>query len=120
MTLATQISTDIAAVFINTADFAVNITYARRGESVALKAIQDSSMFESANSFGITQTKTKDFLIEVSKLALCQCLTAPEKGDTITVGEKTYVVTAQPGGRPDEYDDDDELLWRVHATLRAR
>lgn len=97
--------------------FGIEITYARRGDMVTLNAFQDSSLFESSNAFGITQTKTKDFLIEVSKLILAGVLTSPMKGDTITVGSKKYAVTSQPGGRPDSYDDDSELVWRVNATF---
>lgn len=110
---------DLADVFMDTDDFAVDITYTRKGDSVVggLKAIQDSSLFESSNAFGITQTKTKDFLIEVSKLIIAGQLTTPAKGDIITVGSKLYSVTSPPGGRPDEYGDDDELIWRVHATF---
>lgn len=117
--LSDVIAADIDDVFLNTDEFAVEITYSRRGSPVRLSAIQDSSMFESSNQFGITQTKTKDFLIEVAALIIAGELTEPAKGDVICLGNKTYVVTAQPGGRPDEYDDDDELMWRVHATLKA-
>lgn len=117
MSLATQIVADVAGVFMNTADFAVAITYERRGATVALNAIPDSSLYESSNAFGITQTKTKDFLIEASTLILDGVLTKPAKGDTITVGAKRYAVTSQQGGRPDSYDDDSELIWRVNATF---
>lgn len=117
--LADCIADDIDAVFLNTDEFAVSITYTRGGQSVDLKALQDSSLFESSNQFGITQTKTKVFLIEVAKLILGTVTIEPAKGDVIVCGAKTYVVTAPPGGRPDEYDDDDELLWRVHAVLKA-
>ena len=117
MTLAAQIVADVSTVFMNTSDFAVEIIYDRKGDRVTLKAIQDSSLFESSNAFGITQTKTKDFLIEASKLIIAGKVTKPMKGDTITVGAKRYAVTSQQGGRPDSYDDDDELIWRVNATF---
>jgi len=115
--LSDVISGHVGAVFMNADHFAVAITYERRGATVALNAIPDSSLYESSNAFGITQTKTKDFLIEASTLILDGVLTKPAKGDTITVGAKRYAVTSQQGGRPDSYDDDSELIWRVNATF---
>jgi len=117
--LSDVIAADVADVFLNTDEFAVSITYSRRGDPVALKAIQDSSVFESSNAFGVTQTKSQDFLISVASLVLRGAAISPEKGDVIEMENKTYVVTSLPGGRPDEYDDDNELMWRVHATLKA-
>lgn len=99
--------------------FGVTITYLRRGDPVTLTAFRDSSVFESSNAFGVTQTKSKDFLISVANLVLRGAAISPEKGDMIEADDKTYVVTSLPGGRPDEYDDDNELMWRVHATLKA-
>lgn len=101
--------------------FAVDITYTRGSDSVdgGLTALLDSSLFESANSFGITQTKTKDFLIQVDQLIIASVVTSPAKGDVIVWEANTYVVTAPPGGRPDEYADDAEVQWGVHATLKA-
>ena len=120
MSLATQIVADVAGVFMNTADFAVAITYERRGATVAVNAMVEPSQFPSlGDEGGATKYETRGYLIESSMLILGGTVVVPEIGDTITEGTRVYIVPKKTDGPRWEYADENRLLIRVNTTYKG-
>lgn len=120
MSLADQIIADVSAVFVNTADFAVSITYKRNGASVALTAIVEPSLFSTiGEQAGAVNVERRAYLIEASTLILNSQLTLPQEGDTITEAGNVYVIPKRTEGPRYEYADENRLLLRVNTTLRS-
>ena len=120
MSLATQIETDVADVFMNTDEFAVEITYTRCGDSVTVNAMVEPSQFPSlGDEGGATKYETRGFLVESSTLVLSGVATTPEIGDTITEGTRVYIVPKKTDGPRWEYADENRLLIRVNTTYKG-
>lgn len=117
MTLASQISDDVASVFLNTDDFAVSVTYCRGSLSVTFDTIVSSTVFESQGDTGFTRVETRDYSFAPSSLVLQSAVRLPERGDKVTESGRTYVVT-EPAGQPCyQYDDENRSMMRVHTVL---
>ena len=109
-----MIAADVSAVFLNTADFGITITY-KRGVTVlgnAINALVGESQFEVAQDFGFTRHETRDYLIAVGSIS-----SLPQRGDTITEGTNVYTVTSPGGGPAYRYEDEDWLMLRIHSSL---
>lgn len=114
MSLSTQIAADVSSVFLNTDDFAVSIIYRAEHGDQYLTAMVDSSTFETSNQFGVTSFETRDYLIAATDVVVM-----PERGDQIIEGGRVYIVT-NPAGQPAwQYDDENQLLVRIHTTLQV-
>lgn len=114
MSLADQIAADISSVFLNTDDFAVLIDYGDGVSSIAtgISAIAENVGVEVSTEFGVTRYETRDYLFRVSDLSR-----KPQRGDKITEGSKIYAVSS-PGGQSEwQYDDENQLLYRVHTVF---
>lgn len=119
MTLATQIATDVSAVFFNTDDFAVSITYSDGSNTVTLPAMVSQTVYEQSDGQSLTRHVYRDYLIQASALILNSVVTKPVRHHTITEGSKTYKVTSPSGEDVFAYDDENELILRVHTILTA-
>lgn len=117
MTLAAQIETDISAVFLSTDDFAVSITYTRGAASVTVPAVVSQTQYEQQDGQVLTRRAYRDYLVEASALVLNGSAVTPQRYDTITEGSKTYKVTSPDGEDVYGFDDENELLLRIHAIL---
>jgi len=118
--LAQQVIDDVEAVFTNTDDFGVSITYARGANSTAaFSAIVSSSVFETSTEFGIKRVETRDYSFKPSRLVISSTLTLPQRGDKVTEGSRVYLVT-EPSGQPCyTYDDENRAMIRVHTVLKT-
>lgn len=113
MSLAAQMATDISAVFMNTDDFAVSISYVRGASTISgLTGLVSSSVFESADGMGLTRVETRDYLVEASTLAI-----TPQRADKIIESGRTYTVTEPAGQSPFAYEDENQLILRIHTVL---
>jgi len=120
MSLATQIVTDVANVFMNTADFAISITYARSEQTVTVTAMVEPSQFPSlGDEGGATKYETRGYLIESSTLIIGGAVVVPEIGDTITEGTRVYIVPKKTDGPRWEYADENRLLIRINTTYKG-
>ena len=117
MTLATQIATDISAVFLNTNDFAVSITYSDGSDSVTVPAMVSQTVYEQSDGQSLTRHVYRDYLIRAAALILNSVVATPARYHTITEGSKTYKVTSPSGEDVFAYDDENELILRVHTIL---
>ncbi len=119
MSLADQITADVSAVFMDTADFAVSITYKRGTASATLTAMVDQTAFPMFNDIGSTRVEQRVFLIEASTLDLGSGVTLPKVGDKITQGSNVYVIPHGESRPAYEYQDENRLLLRVYTTLQS-
>lgn len=119
MSLASVIAADVTAVFFNTDDFAVSITYTRALESVELTAIVEPSRFEMFTELGATRVERRGYLIKASTLNFGSGVTLPQIGDTITEGSNVYIVPKGTELPRYEYTDEDRLILRVNTTLQS-
>lgn len=119
MTLAAQIANDLSSVFFNADDFAVSITYSDGSHSVTLPAMVSQTLYEQSDGQSLTRHVYRDYLIQASALILNSAATKPARHHTITEGSKTYKVTSPSGEDVFAYDDENELILRVHTILTA-
>lgn len=117
MSLAMQMQADVGAVFTNTGDFGVAISYQRGTLTVPLNALVGSTVFETSAEFGITRTETRDYLFDPTLLILGGLLKLPERGDVIVENNRRYVATSPQGQSTYVYEDENRLMIRVHTTL---
>lgn len=103
MTLKTQITTDLGAVFYNDAEFAVSITYTpAAGSALTIPAIVDTGQgdeYRGADSYGVRAT------IRVKASDIAQ----PARSDELTIGTGRWIVI---GADPNE----DGLEWIIQAN----
>jgi|APSaa5957512535_1039671.scaffolds.fasta_scaffold557102_1 hypothetical protein len=99
----------------------VSITYARGVNSVALSVVVGSSPSLVANDYGVVvdERHYRDFLILASELILAASTELPARGDIITEGTKTYLVTADGGEPHYVYSDRFEQITRVHTVEKV-
>lgn len=120
MSLATQIIADVPTVFMQTADFAVSITYKRGGYSVTLTAIVEPSLFSNiGEQGGSTNVERRSYLIQASTLILNSSLTLPQEGDVIEEGSNVYAIPRRTDGPRYEYADENRLMLKINTTLRT-
>jgi hypothetical protein len=117
MSLATQIVSDVSAVFFKTADFGTSITYRRGGAAVTLTAIVESDVGDISATIGVTTSSTRTFTVIASQLILGAAATLPLPGDTITEGDTTYIVPKQRDRVTYESVDENNLILRINTTL---
>jgi len=119
MTLAAQIVSDVADVFFNTNDFAVSITYSDGSDSVVVPAVVSQTQYEQSDGQSLTRHVYRDYLIRAAALILNGTVAKPARHHTITEGSKTYKVASPVGEDVFGYDDENELILRVHTILTA-
>lgn len=97
------------------------ITYARGVNSVAVTVVVGSSPSLVANDYGVVvdERHYRDFLILASELILATVAELPARGDLITDGTKTYLVTADGGEPHYTYSDRYEQILRVHSVEKV-
>ena len=106
MTLATQMTTDLAA-FFNTSDFAESVTYtAKGGAGTTIKVIlaEEDGTLQGATAPG-------DNMVVWAKYS---DISNPQRGDTFTINSATwYAVEILGGGRG-------ESVWRIRVSRSLR
>jgi len=127
MTLKDMMTADVDAVFTNTDDFGVSITYqsnpARfptdrwKETTEPFAAIVERSSFDALGDFGATRIETRDYWFSPSKLVLRGKERLPERGDVIIEDGRLYIVVDGPGQRCYGYDEDRRMMF-VHTVLR--
>lgn len=97
------------------------ITYARGANSVALTAIVGSAESIVANDFGIVidERHYRDFLVIAAELIVSAAVVLPARGDIITEGTKTYLVTSDGSESHYRYSDRFEQVLRIHTVEKV-
>ena len=117
--LSDVIATHVGSVFMNTEHFAVSITYSDGSYSVTVPAVVSQTQYEQSDGQSLTRHVYRDYLIQASALILNSVVTKPARHHTITEGSKTYKVASPIGEDVFGYDDENELILRVHTILTA-
>jgi len=90
MTLATQMTADLAA-FFSTNDFAVAATFTHTGSAAATINVIFNNAFESVNPFnGAVETSNPHVICKYSNVS------AAVKNDTMVIGGVTYYCIGKP------------------------
>lgn len=116
-TLTDVIETHVGSVFMNTEHFAVSITYSDGSDSVTVPAMVSQTVYEQSDGQSLTRHVYRDYLIRAAALILNGVVATPARYHTITEGSKTYKVTSPSGEDVFAYDDENELILRVHTIL---
>lgn len=93
------------------AHFAVSVKYVTRGgEELEVKAVIGKTLFQSADSYGMTATtETRDFIIDAEALSV-----EPQQGDAVIWNGTRYEVLA-PSGEPCwRWSDPYQIMKRIH------
>jgi hypothetical protein len=88
MTLATQMTTDLAAVFFNMDDFAVFATFTHGGTPTTISVIFDDG-YSGASPSGVEVETTSP-----QALAISTDVTGAVNGDTLAINGTTYYITS--------------------------
>jgi len=94
-----------------------SITYRRGAEELSVVAMPGQDEFPSESTEGLTtKERTRDFLIEASKLVLAAVAATPEPGDQIDwPGLGTFEVLSPGGSEPEwRYEGSHNFFVRVH------
>lgn len=115
---------DIAGAVTSIAGIAgVDVTYHRGNDWTRLCAVPGQSTFGFADdNQTITESRSRDYLIDACKLVISGSLVTPERGDQIKerVGNKIHIheVSRPDGEQPWRYSDPGRSRIRVHTKLK--
>ena len=110
LNLSDLISSDVADVFINTADFAVSATISRLSQSITIGVIIDTEQIRTGNQEMEIARQQTVALASVSDYTLGE----PSGLDRITVSSTEYhAVTPEGKGQCWEYADSTRTMFRI-------
>lgn len=100
-------------------EFGVDVVYSNGIGTVSTTALVSGTQYDQSDGMTLTRHEYVDFLIPVSALVIGGSSVTPTRQHTITWNSKTYKVTSPQGEDVFGYDDENQLILRVHTILTA-